>query len=126
MREKEEFIRDFNEAFSKNDLEFILNNMSDDIVWDFVGEEIMEGKEAVKKFMEPMSKIETLEMKLLQVISREQSAAANGKMKIKEPSGETKSFGFADFYEFDGQKTPKITKMTSYVVSIKEEKNGRS
>ena len=126
MREKEEFIRDFNEAFSKNDLDFILNNMSDDIVWDFVGEKTMKGKDEVRDFMKPMSGIRTLEMELLQIISREQSAAANGRMKIREPSGEIKSFEFADFYQFDGSKIPKITKMTSYVVAIKEDKNERS
>lgn len=123
MREKEEFIRNFNEAFSKNDLDFILNNMSEDIVWNFVGEKIIQGKDEVREFLEPMSRIKTLEMELLQIISREQSAAGNGRMKIKEPSGEIKSFGFADFYEFDGSKVPRISKMTSYVVAIKEEQN---
>ena len=117
MREKEEFIRDFNEAFSKNDLDFILNNMSDDIEWNFVGEEPRKGKEAVKEFMEPMKNTETLELELLQIITDGRTAAANGRMKIKEPSGEIKSFGFADFYVLDGLKTPKIKKMTSYVVA---------
>lgn len=121
MREKEEFIRDFNEAFSKNNLDFILNNMSDDIVWDFVGEKTMHGKNEVREFLKPMSEVQTLEMVLLQIISREQSAAANGRMKIKEPSGEIKSFGFVDFYEFEGLKIPKVKKMTSYMVAIKEE-----
>ena len=123
MREKEEFIRDFNEAFSRNDLDFILNNMSDDIEWNFIGEKTVKGKSAVKKFMEPMKNVETLEMELLQIVSGERSAAANGRMTIKEPSGETKSFGFADFYEIEGLKTPKIIKMTSYVVATKEEQN---
>lgn len=122
MREKEEFIRDFNEAFSKNNLDFILNNMSDDIVWDFVGEKTMNGKDEVREFMKPMNEMRTMEMELLQIISREQSAAANGRMKIQEPSGEIKSFEFADFYEFEGLKMPKVKKMISYVVANKEEK----
>lgn len=119
MREKEEFIRDFNEAFSKNDLDFILNNMSEDIRWNFVGEKPMEGKTAVKEFMEPMKNVETLEMEVLQIVTHGRTAAANGWMKIKEPSGEVKNFGFADFYEFSGLKNPKIRKMTSYVVENK-------
>lgn len=116
MREKEEFIRDFNQAFSKNDLDFILNNMTEDVQWNFVGEKPMEGKEAVKEFMEPMKEMETLEMELIQIITNGQTAAASGRMKVKEPSGEIKNFGFADFYEFSGLKNPKISKMTSYVV----------
>lgn len=121
MREKEEFIRDFNEAFSKNNLEFILNNMSEDIVWNFIGEKVVKGKEAVRDFMKPMSKVETLELELLEIITHGRTAAANGRMKIKEASGEIKNFGFADFYVFDGLKMPKVKKLTSYVVPIKEE-----
>lgn len=123
MRKKEEFIREFNEAFSNNDLDFILNTMSDDIVWNFVGEKVMQGKQEVKEFMKPMSNIQTLDMELLDIISSDKSAAANGRMRIKEPSGETKSFGFVDFYEFGDLEIPTITKMTSYVVPIKEEQN---
>ncbi len=121
MREKEEFIRDFNEAFSKNDQEFILNNMSDDIVWDFVGDRKVEGKEAVKEFMKPMSEVETLKLEMEQIITHGRTAAATGKMKIREGSGEIKSFAFADFYVLSGLKTPKVKKMTSYVVALKEE-----
>lgn len=121
MREQEEFIRKFNEAFAKNDQDFILDSMSDDIVWNFVGEKIMTGKDAVKEFMEPMKNMETLELEILQIISRGREAAANGRMKIKEPAGNTKRFGFADFYEFPGEKAAKISRMTSYVVAFKEE-----
>ena len=123
MKEKEDFIRNFNDAFSRNDLDFILDNMSDDIIWNFVGEKTMKGKDEVKEFMKPMSKVETLEMELLQIITHGWTAAANGRMKIKEPSGETKSFGFADIYVLNGLKSPRIKEMTSYVVAIKEEQN---
>lgn len=121
MREKEEFIRNFNEAFSKNDQEFILNSMTDDIIWDFIGERKVEGKEAVREFMEPMKTVETLELHLEQIITHGRTAAASGRMKIRETSGEIKSFGFADIYIFSGLKTPKVKKMTSYVVALKEE-----
>ncbi|MCM4161709.1 nuclear transport factor 2 family protein [Antarcticibacterium flavum] len=121
MKNKEEFIRRFNEAFSNNDLDLILGHMSDDIEWVFIGEKTMKGKKAVEEFMEPMKNIETLEMELQQIIIQDGVAAANGRMKIKEPTGEIKSFGFADFYEFTGQEALKIKKMTSYVSGIKED-----
>lgn len=122
MREKEEFIRDFNEAFAKNDLDFILNSMSEDIQWNFIGEKTLQGKEEVKEFLKPMQNVETLELELLQIVSTDQSAAANGRMSIKEPSGEIKKFGFADFYVLDGHKTPKVKKMTSYMVAYNKDK----
>lgn len=121
MEEKEEFIKTFNEAFSRNDLDFILDNMTNDVEWNFIGEKTMKGKDAVKEFMEPMKNIETLEMELQQIIARDGTAAANGRMKIKELTGEIKSFGFADFYELEGSTNPKIKRMTSYVVPFKDE-----
>lgn len=121
MREKEEFIRDFNEAFSRNDSNFILNHMSEDIEWNFIGERTVKGKAEVEEFLEPMKKVETLELELLEIITHGRTAAANGRMKIKEPSGEIKNFGFADFYELNGLKSPKVKKMISYVVAIKED-----
>lgn len=121
MKNKEEFIRKFNEAFSINDLNFILDQMSEEIEWIFIGEKTMKGRKAVVEFMEPMKNIETLEMELHQVIIQDGTAAANGQMKIKEPTGEIKSFGFADFYEFSEEETPKIRKMTSYVSRIIED-----
>ena len=122
MKEKEEFIRNYNEAFSKNDQDFILNNMTDDIIWNFIGEKTIQGKDEVRAFMKPMSNVQTLDLELLQIITHGRTAAVHGKMKIKEPSGEIKHFGFADFYVFNGFKSPKIKEMTSYVITIKEEK----
>ncbi|GHA27168.1 hypothetical protein GCM10007103_05700 [Salinimicrobium marinum] len=123
MREKEEFIRDFNEAFATNEVDFILNSMTEDIEWHLVGDQIINGKQAVEEIMEQMKGIETLESNLFQIISHGNLAAANGRMKIKDPSGAVKTFGFSDFYELEGLKSPKIKKMTSYVVKVKEEKN---
>lgn len=120
MIEKEKFVRDFNEAFAKNDVEFIISNMSEDVEWELVGDQTTKGKEDVKELMGKMKDFETLEMEILRIITHGKLAAANGTMKIKEPSGKIKSFGFSDFYEFDGFKSPKIKKMTSYVVKLEE------
>lgn len=119
MTEKENFIKSFNEAFAKNDSDFILASMSEKVVWDFIGDWRIEGKEAVKKALEEMCDVETLEMSILNIVTHGKSAAAHGTMKIKGPMGELKNFGFSDFYEFDGFKSPKIRKMTSYVVALK-------
>lgn len=123
MTQKENLIKSFNEAFAKNDSSFILANMGEDVIWEFVGDWRIEGKEAVKEALQEMFCIETLELSILKIITHGKSAAAHGKMKIKEPSGEIKDFGFSDFYEFDSYKSARIRKMTSYVVPFKENKN---
>ncbi len=124
MSEKAKLLRDFNEAFAKNDVNFILENVSDNIVWNLVGDRAIEEKEAVQIALQEMQHIKTLDMTITRIVTHGKSAAANGSMKIKEVSGKIKTFGFADFYEFDGFKDSKIRKMTSYVVPLKEEQKG--
>lgn len=119
--ERKIFIEELNKAFARGDMAFIMNNMSDNITWEMVGNFTIHGKEDFKNAMAEMENIKTLEMKVNQVITHGKLATANGFMRIQETSGEEKAFGFCDIYEFDGHKNAKIRKMTSYVVPIKYE-----
>ena len=121
MRNKEKLIRQFNEAFANSDTAFILDNMSEDIVWHLIGDRSIEGKEAVRQSLEEMEQVETLNMDLSGIVIQGETAAAHGSMRIKKSSGEIKSFGFADVYEFSGSGMSKIRKMTSYVIPLKEQ-----
>ena len=38
MKEQIAFLEKFNEAFAKADINYIIEQVSDDIVWDMVGE----------------------------------------------------------------------------------------
>ena len=111
------FLQHFNDAFAKGDIHYITEQVTDDIVWDMVGEFSIKGKDAFYNSLKEMAGIETLDMQLLKTIIDGKHAAVNGTMKVKEPTGNIKSFGFCDVYEFNNQGT-RIQKMTSYVVSV--------
>jgi hypothetical protein len=111
------FLEKFNNAFAKGDTNFIATQVTDDIVWDMVGEFTIEGKDAFKKSLQQMEGVKTLDMQILNTISVGPSASVNGTMKVKEPSGNIKSFGFCDVYEFNSEEN-KIRKMTSYVLPV--------
>ena len=119
MTTKENFIQELNEAFSKGDIPFILNCMTDDIEWEMVGANISRGKAEIEKEMSTMKDFEMLEMKVDKIITHGKLAAANGHFRMKE-NGKENAYGFCDVYEFKSFKEPKIRKMTSYVVPIKE------
>ncbi len=112
-------LKQFNDAFAKGDTHYIAEQVTDDIVWEMVGEFHLKGKEAFQNSLREMESVETLDMQILNTITQGRTAAVNGTMKIKEASGEVKSFGFCDVYEFNGFKNAKIKKMTSYVSPIK-------
>lgn len=122
MTTKSDFLKKFNESFAKSDIDFILECMSEDIVWTMVGENTYEGKQAVHSALKEMKNIETLDLKLSRIITNQEFAAANGSMKIKEASGKIQSFAFADFYEFSPSKDLKINNMISYVLPLNKPK----
>lgn len=51
---KMEFLKDFNIAFAKGNLEIIADSVTDDIVWNIIGDRKIEGKE---NFMQELEKI---------------------------------------------------------------------
>lgn len=41
---KREFLKEFNSAFAKGDIEFLVASVSDEVVWDIVGYRQINGK----------------------------------------------------------------------------------
>lgn len=115
MTKKETFLQKLNEAFAKSDTNYIADKVTDNIQWKIVGDQTIEGKEAFIKALEAMEADEPMELTLHHIITHGKEASVNGVMNIP---GEDKSYEFCDVYTFSGFKNPKITEMTSYVISI--------
>lgn len=121
MTNREKLLRDFNNAFLTNDVNFIVNQLADDIVWDMVGDQKVSGKENVQAAMEAMaSSIKTLEMNVEQCIIQDHQAAVYGTMKMLDKGNEV-NFGFCDVYVFSESEADKIKAMNSYVVFLKKD-----
>ncbi len=109
-----EFLKDFNIAFAKGNVEFIIESVTDEIVWDIVGDKKIEGKE---KFIEELAKMKSkkaTELIIDQILSHGKEGATNGIMKMQNG----KNYAFSDFYKFKGAKGAKIKSITSYVIEI--------
>jgi hypothetical protein len=112
---KKEFIRDFNIAFAENNNDKILDFMADDIMWNLVGNKIVQGKESVRKELESMELGEATELILHTIVTHGNIAAADGIMKFKNIA-----IAFCDVYEFTGHdKNTKIKELTSYGIELK-------
>ena len=113
---KAELIRDMNIAFAEGDSKFILDNMADDIHWELVGVEIIEGKIAAIDALDKMLDDSTEELVIQNVITHGDVGSINGTMKFDEGM----EFGFCDVYTFTSHaKDAKIKSITSYIVEIK-------
>ncbi|PRD47583.1 DNA-binding protein [Sphingobacterium haloxyli] len=111
---KRTFLRDFNIAFGKGDANFIIAQVTDDIVWAVMGERTIEGKDSFSKAINEMKKKEVAEITIEKVVTHGKEGSVNGIMKMKDG----KQYAFADFYEFKNTTSTTIKTMTSYVINV--------
>src|SRR5690554_7763900 len=93
-----ELIHDFNIAFAKGDVKSIADKLTNDMVWEMVGDRHMTGKENVTKALEEMKSYTASKLVIDHVITHGKTASCNGKF-VMTTSGE--EFSFCDVYEFD-------------------------
>lgn len=115
---KMELLRDFTQAFPKNQSDVILDNLADDVRWEMVGERVIEGKEAAKEMVMTMMDDSTEELYINTIITHGDTGAVEGTMKFKDGS----EFGFADIYEFTNHsEEAKIKSIRSFIVPLKKD-----
>ena len=115
---KKALLRDFISAFAHADVDGILAPMSDDIVWNLVGETVIEGKENVRKLLESMENAGTSDLVIESIITHGRDAAVNG--VIRSNAGQ--AHAFCDVVHFTSTTSMKIKTMTSYSIALSEEK----
>ena len=113
---KKMLLRDFNIAFARDDVAFILDNLDEEICWNMVGDRRIEGIEKVKEVLHQMTNGPRVkELHLHNIITHGKTGAANGILIFE--SG--KQISFCDVYRFSSAgKNAKISEMTSYVIAI--------
>jgi hypothetical protein len=111
----QELLKKLNEAFAKNDADFVVQQVTDNIKWTAIGDFSIEGKEAFTQTLKEMISDEPSELEIHNIITHGRDAAVNGLMK----STDGKQYAFCDVYKFSGFKDPKISEMTSYAIEVK-------
>jgi len=111
---KMKFIKEFNIAFAKGNLEFLMENVTDDIVWNIIGNKKIEGKEKFTEELKKMKSEKVIELIIDQTLSHGKEGASNGIMKMKNG----KKYAFSDFYVFKNTKSTDLKLITSYVIEI--------
>lgn len=111
---KMEFLKEFNIAFTKGDIDYLSSSVTDDVSWEMVGKRRIEGKEEFVKTLESMAGHEAIELKFDKILSHGKQGAVNGIMKMADGS----SYAFADFYEFNNAKGTLIKSFVSYLIVL--------
>lgn len=108
------FLQKLNEAFARNDTGYILEQVTDNIQWNIIGDQTIEGKEAFAQTLKSMAQKSPMELTIYNIITHGKTAAVNGEMQASDG----KTYGFCDVYKFSGLKNPKINEMTSYAIEV--------
>jgi limonene-1,2-epoxide hydrolase len=109
------FLQKFTIAFAKGDAKFILGSVTDDIRWNMVGEQLIQGKDNFAKALEQMKNDKAVELTIHHIATHGKSGAANGTTKLK--NGKTRAY--CDVYEFKDTKGSSVKEITSYMIEIK-------
>jgi len=112
---KNVFLQKFTIAFAKGDAKFILGSVTDDIRWNMVGEQLIQGKDNFAKALEQMKNDKAVELTIHHIATHGKSGAANGTTKLK--NGKTRAY--CDVYEFKDTKGSSVKEITSYMIEIK-------
>lgn len=103
--------------FSNGKFENIMNYLSDKIVWNVIGENIFEGKNAVKENCELTAKyfksVQT-EFKTKEVLISENKVIIIGTAEFKRDGKKLNFISACDIYEFN--KKNEIVKISSYCI----------
>ena len=109
------FVQDLSIALAKRDSKFILDNVTDDIRWNIVGDKLIEGKNSFAKALEKIKSDKAVQLTVDHVATHGKAGAVNGTTKMK--NGKTRAF--CDVYEFSNSKGNTVKEITSYIIEVK-------
>lgn len=110
---KKMLLKDLSIAFAKNEIDFCMDWMTDDVVWDIIGDKLIRGKGDFEKALNQMKDREVQQLSIQNIITHGNTGSVNGTLVLKDK----RSVAFCDVYNFRGfGKNSKIKAITSYVI----------
>lgn len=107
-----------NDAVSRGDYEEFLNCCTDDTKWTFVGDQILNGKEAVRKWM-LNEYIEPPKNEVRNVIAENDCLSVLGHITVLNKNGDDSQYAYCDVWRFrDG----KMAELMAFVIESKGSK----
>ncbi|WP_417369660.1 nuclear transport factor 2 family protein [Flavobacterium beibuense] len=108
-----------NEAISKGNYEEFLQYCTNDTKWIFVGDQILNGKEAVRKWMSN-EYIQPPQNEVKNLIAENDYLTAIGQIAVMNENKESIKYSYCDVWRFrDG----KMAELTAFVIEYKDLKD---
>ncbi|SHE40157.1 hypothetical protein SAMN05444392_101335 [Seinonella peptonophila] len=112
---KKYFLKEFTIAFAKNDMVFIIDNITDNFQWNIIGKKIIKGKENFVETLKKMCNSKVTELHIKSIISHGYDGSLNGTLIFDNK----KSYAFSNVFKFTSSRNnSKIRECTSYVIDL--------
>ena len=112
---KKELLRDLTIAFAKNEMDYCIDCVTDDIVWDIIGQKTIRGKSDFEKALNQMKDRAVQEIHIQNIITHGNTGSVNGALTLSDKQ----LVAFCNVYNFRGfGKNSKIRTITSYIINI--------
>jgi uncharacterized protein len=105
-----------NAAIAKGDNEGFLEFCTDDTQWTFVGDKILQGKEAVRQWM-AITYIQPPKFDVRNLIAENDFVTALGYITMTGEHGKEARYSYCDVWRF---REGKMAELTAFVIEIKE------
>ncbi|KHE72669.1 nuclear transport factor 2 family protein, partial [Halobacillus sp. BBL2006] len=102
---KKTFLKEFNIAFAKGDVDFITESVSEDFSWEIIGEKVIHGKDEFTDWLDQLGDHKVTKIHIQNILTHGRMGAVNGTLKMKDG----RRISFCDMYTFtDAGKQAKI------------------
>jgi len=112
MENNKQILIKANEAISKGDHEGFLQHCTEDTRWNFVGDQVLEGKEAVRKWM-LTEYSEPPRFDTQNLIAEDDYVTALGSITLIREKGVSVQYNYCDVWRF---REGKMAELTAFVV----------
>jgi hypothetical protein len=100
-------------AFAKSDVDYILSNVTEDIRWNIVGDQLIEGKDDFAEALKRLKASKLEQVTIQHTVTHGKAGAVDGVTKSKNGL----IYAFCDVYEFGNTKGTNVKEITSFVVA---------
>jgi SnoaL-like domain len=111
---KNQFLETLAIALAKRDAKAVLGSVTDEVEWNIVGSEHIQGKESLAEALSGMAAERPAKLTILHVVSHGKAGAVNGRMEYRS----ARPREFCDVYEFSSAKGTRVSRITSYGVEV--------
>ncbi|TDE15604.1 nuclear transport factor 2 family protein [Dyadobacter psychrotolerans] len=107
-----EILQIANAAVTEGDNEGFLSFCTDDTKWTFVGEQVLQGKDAVRQYM-AKAYLEPPKFVVENLIAEDEFVIAIGKISMKDETGKMSEYSYCDVWRF---REGKMAELKAFVI----------